>query len=65
MLRIAFGSILLISGLSGRLALVGESASQSIALGGAMLTMFGVLSMLAKRAKAESAAESVKTLSGA
>jgi hypothetical protein len=57
MLRIAFGSILLISGLTGQLALVGESASRLIALGGAILAMLGLVSMLRTRAASETDSE--------
>jgi hypothetical protein len=53
MLRIALGSILLISGLTGQLALLGESASRLMALVGAILAMWGLISTMRSRAASQ------------
>ena len=63
MLRIAFGSILLISGLTGQLALIGESPSRLIAGFGMILAMFGLLSRLRTRTHSESATETASGVS--
>jgi hypothetical protein len=58
MLRLAFGSILLISGLTGQLALIGDRASKFVALAGALLAILGLLSVLRPRARSKPATDS-------